>query len=325
MNLLALEDWTLEDDGEVAEPAADASPGDTAEAAVSGGDAAAGEDAPPEGPGGEDAPPEGDDASPEAAPGDGVLDWNGEVDSLGTLEWYQTLPPGVQQALLDGLKAKVGNFHRKYTESYESNAEQTKRLEAKAKEVRESEIRVQRWLNGDVDPMVELQEEMNQLKTGHEQALAELRQAHETALEEMKTGSSTEVQKAQQELVKAKEQLEMYELQKRVAEQEALAKATNEMQTWIEQEAAYLFGNDDAFYQFTVLLSGGVDKVKALQMVQAVYPDPSPKAEEPSDSLDLMNMGGKGEATDAGDARSFREMMDALRRAAQQEEGGLMG
>jgi hypothetical protein len=82
-------------------------------------------------------------------------------------------------------------------------------------------------------------------------------------------------------------------------------------------------GNDDAFYTWCVLCTGGVDPEDAVSMVRAKYappaaPEPEPEPEAPSKAVELMNMGGGTGNTESGQPKTFEDIMDEMRRAAQQ-------
>ena len=107
----------------------------------------------------ETAPVEADPEPIEEAPE--VFDWNGEFDSLRSAEWMQKLEPDMRKALLDGVEGKYQNWQRGYTNKYQDLAKQRREAEELMKEVREQEVKVQRWLHGDIDPMVHKQKEID--------------------------------------------------------------------------------------------------------------------------------------------------------------------
>jgi len=71
-----------------------------------------------------------------------------------------------------------------------------------------------------------------------------------------------------------------------------------------------------------VLVTGGKDPETAVRMVRAVHAPPEPpKAEPVPDAMNLMNMGpSRSASTTQTDNRSYKEIMDSMRRSAQADE-----
>ena len=124
----------------------------------------------------------------------------------------------------------------------------------------------------------------------------------------------------------------------------ATAKLEEEVDSWdnwLKTEAPDLYEDfeddellkkrDDAFEWFCKLASTGMDKEMALSMLRSQFPtiaapepevvEEQPKPAEPEpvpESVSLMNMGtGQASATTPSDPRTFDDILDAMRRAAQ--------
>ena len=94
-----------------------------------------------------------------------------------------------------------------------------------------------------------------------------------------------------------------------------------EMYEEVEDETEQKRRNDSftKFCQFAAMPD--LTREQALTMVRTLYPAPEPSEPEPEpvpESINLMNLGTSQASTTAqGNASSFAEMMDALRRQAQ--------
>ena len=272
-----------------------------------------------------------------------VIDWNGELDSLKSAEWLSDVDEGLRDALLRGIERKFRNFERGYTTSYQENANTRRSLDARAKELNDHEVRLQRWLNGDVDPLKEKQIELDKLRVGNQAALNALKQDHESALQKLQNEHASKLE----ETIALREELEAklkgFERQEaqRQAEAEQFQKeqeerTIDEFEGWMKDTAPDFIENDAAFYELCALLAAGVERGRALNMLRVEYPDPraivtpdpepQPQPEQPSAAVDLMNMGtSQSGGTSTGEPRSLDEIFDSLRRQAQGSEGGIFG
>lgn len=272
-----------------------------------------------------------------------VIDWNGELEGVKSADWYQSLDQNVRDGLLNGLETKYRNWQRGYTKAFQDNAERRKALESRAEEVRAQEIRVQKWLHGDIDPLEDKQKELEQLKLTHAAAVEALRAEYANNTEEMKTAHSTELAKLQEERTKIEQNFN--ELQQVVAasEERIMDERVADFEKWLVNTAPEIVNVPEAFDMLCQLISpiNKIDPAVAVKMVQTAHglqraaqaqpaatpePAPAPKPEAPPASMELMNMGtGQGSGTSAGDSRSFEQIMDNLRRAAQSSNGGVFG
>lgn len=258
-----------------------------------------------------------------------IIDWNGESDSIRTAEWFGALDKGVQEALMRGIEGKYLNWQRGYTKAFQENASNRKELERRAKEVRQTEIRVQKWLHGDVDPLSEKQQEIDDLKRTHAAAVHAMREEHDIATEKIRTSSVSDLENAIKERDEVRTKIADYENQVAAREEKNLEEATDRFESWLSKEAPDIVANDDAFYTLCVLCTGGTSPEDAVAMVRAKYPlpvaEPEPEPEEVPKSMELMNMGTNQSGTTSGENRSFEDIMETMRRNALAESGGIYG
>jgi hypothetical protein len=258
-----------------------------------------------------------------------VFDWNGEVDGLKEAEWFSSLDDSLRETVLKGLETKYQNWQRGYSKAFEENATRRKDLDARSESVRQHEIRVQRWMHGDIDPLLEKQAEIESLQEAHSQALEQLKAEYADATDAAKVASE------------ARERIQQFETEAQAREQAVAAQAeaeleqrTDEFETWLGENAPDIMENDDAFYNLCVLCTGGAPLDQAVAMVRAAYPAPEPEPEpvvepppEPEpvpQSVSLMNMGtGQSGGTVKTEVSSARDVLDRMRRAAMIAEGGL--
>ena len=116
-----------------------------------------------------------------------VVDWNGEVKSLGDAEWFNSIEESSRQALLQGIETKYKNWQRGYTKAFEENATKRKSLEDRETGIAAQEARVTRWLYGEGDPIGDLKKELDGLKSTHEERLAALKEEHEKSVGQAST------------------------------------------------------------------------------------------------------------------------------------------
>lgn len=266
-----------------------------------------------------------------------VLDWNGEVDGLGEAEWFSGLDDSLRETILKGVETKYQNWQRGYSKAFEDNATRRKDLDSRAKEVRDQEIRVQRWLHGDVDPLNEKQKEIDELKTTLDSTVAKLQEEHAATLEAAKGADKDEYEKAVKELSETREKLDTILTEKAAAEKADLEQRTDEFEAWLAENAPDIMDNQEAFFNLCLLCTGGAQLEQAVKMVRGAFPlpppveaspepTPEPKPEPIPQSVSLMNMGtGQSAGTTKTTNESARDVIDRMRRAAQISEGGLFG
>tara|TARA_R100001163_G_C5060218_1_gene196986 strand:- start:179 stop:1045 length:867 start_codon:yes stop_codon:yes gene_type:complete len=260
----------------------------------------------------------------EAAPAiEPAFEWNGEVESMQSADWFSSLDEPVRQGLLNGIQQKYQNWEKGYSTKFQEMAQTRKSFADREAEIRAQEQRVVRWLHGEGDPLEESRQEISRLKTQQEAAIGALRSEYEQALQNIQDANAGELRDAVKSRDEALAKMQDFEQQRAAAEEAALETQVDEIEQWLEKEAPDVMGNDDAFYTWCVLCTGGVDPEDAVSMVRAKYappaaPEPEPEPEAPSKAVELMNMGGGTGNTESGQPKTFEDIMDEMRRAAQQ-------
>lgn len=262
------------------------------------------------------------EAAPAEASVEPAFEWNGEVESLQSAEWFGSLDEPVRQGLLNGIQQKYQNWEKGYSSKYQELADTRKTYDSRAAELRAQEARVQKWLYGEGDPLGETRAEMERMKTQHEAAIGALRSEYEAALNDIRTAQSGELQSAIKARDEAVQKIQAYEQERAAAEEAQIESQVDELENWLDTNAPDIVANDDAFYTWCVLATGGASPEDAVQMVRAKYgappaPAPEPEPEQPSKGVELMNMGGARTGTESGQPKSFEDIMDEMRRAAQ--------
>lgn len=251
-----------------------------------------------------------------------VFDWNGELDSLTKADWYSRLDEPTRNTLSRGFETKYRNFERGYTKSFQETASRRKEIERREAKLREDEQRVQRWLTGDADPMAEKQREIDTLKAAHEAALQALRDEYDQSVRKAAEEWTGKYGTAERERDELRQRLEAFEYEARQAEERQIEDAVTEVEDWLKSEANDVYSNDQAFFGFCALTTAGFDPEVAVKMVRAEYGAPPPPEPEPvPEAMDLMNLGPqRAGGTTQSDGRSYKEIMDSMRRAAQADE-----
>ena len=253
-----------------------------------------------------------------------AFEWNGEVESLQSADWFGGLDEPVRQGLLNGIQQKYQNWEKGYSSKYQELADTRKTYDSRVSDLRSQEARVQKWLYGEGDPLGETRAQMEQMKTQHEAALGALRSEYENALTNVRNAQSGDLQQAVQARDEAVQKMQQYEQERAAVEEARVESQVDELEGWLDANASDIVANDDAFYTWCVLCTGGASPEDAVQMVRAKYgapaapePEPEPVPEAPPKSVELMNMGGARTGTASGQPKSFDEIMDEMRRAAQ--------
>lgn len=248
------------------------------------------------------------------------FEWNGEVESLQQADWFNQLDEPVRQGLLGGIQQKYNNWEKGYTSKFQELATTRTKFRDREKQLKEHEQRVQRWMYGDENPLEEARGEMERMKVQHEAALGALRTEYEKALDDIRNANSGELQEAVRARDEAVAKIQQFEQARLQQEEQQVEAQVNELEAWLEDTAPDVVANDDAFYTWCVLCTGGASPEDAVQMVRAKYGTPAPKAEPetPPKSVELMNMDGGRTGTQSGKAKSFDDIMEEMRRAAQQ-------
>ena len=252
-----------------------------------------------------------------------VFDWNGELDALTKADWFSKIgDDGLRNTLVRGFESKYKNFERGFTKAFQDTASRRKDLERREAALRENELRVQRWLSGNADPMAEKQAEIDRLKAAHDAALQTLRDEYEQSVQKAAEEWTGKYGTAERERDELRQRLEQFEYEARAAEERQVEEAVDEVEGWLKSEASDVYENDDAFYAFCVLVTGGLDPEDAVTMTRAKFgPPPPPEPEPVPEAMKMMNLGPqRGAGTVQSENRSYKDIMDQMRRAAQADE-----
>jgi hypothetical protein len=272
--------------------------------------------------------PAAETAPDEEAPS--VYDWNGEVDSLKSSEWFNGLDPGIQNSILNGVDSKYKNWQRGYTKAFQENSVRRKQLEDREAQIRANEAQVQRWLYGDADPLAEKKQELEQLGTKHKAAMDALRAEYAAQQEALKAKHDEAYKGLVAERDTYRSATERYQSEQKAAKEREVEQTLQRFETYLNNKCPDLVQNEKALYNIILLTSGGVETDKAIQMTRAVFPAPEPEPEpEPAPepepvpaSVGLMNMGASATGTEAHENQSIDQILDQMRRAAQAGTGG---
>lgn len=252
-----------------------------------------------------------------------VFDWNGELDALTKSDWFSKVgDDGLRNTLVRGFESKYKNFERGFTKAFQDTASRRKDLERREAALRENELRVQRWLSGNADPMAEKQAEIDRLKAAHDAALQTLRDEYEQSVQKAQEEWTGKYGTAERERDELRQRIEQFEYEARAAEERQVEEAVDEVEGWLKSEASDVYENDDAFYAFCVLVTGGLDPEDAVTMTRAKFgPPPPPEPEPVPEAMKMMNLGPqRGAGTVQSENRSYKDIMDQMRRAAQADE-----
>ena len=262
-----------------------------------------------------------------------LYNWNGEVEALREADWIKGLDMSVRESILHGVQSKYRNLERGYTKAYQENASKRKSLERRAQEIKDTELRVQKWLHGDIDPMEEKQRELEMLKQHHTSALETLHQEHEKALMKSQSGHAEEIEKLIHAREEANGRLAQFEADKEARKEAAMAAEVDSFEEWVKAEAPHVYADQDALYALCVNVASGIDKEKSLRMVLGAHPAPEPEPAAPTpaapiavpEAVEMMNMGASAAANTAPtNDLSFDERMDLLRRQAMADEAAFL-
>jgi hypothetical protein len=268
--------------------------------------------------------PEAVEAAPEPAEdAPSVFDWNGELEALSKADWFAKVgDDALRNSLVRGFESKYKNFERGFTKAFQETAARRKELERREAAIKENELKVMRWLNGSGDPMAEKQAEIDRLRAAHDAALQTLRDEYAQSVQKAQEEWTGKYGTAERERDELRQRLEQFEYESKAAEERQVEQAVDEVETWLKEEASDVYENDDAFYAFCVLVTGGLDPEDAVVMTRAKFgPPPAPTPEPVPDAMQVMNLGPqRSGGTVQSESRSYKDIMDAMRRAAQADE-----
>jgi len=271
----------------------------------------------------ESSEPEAVEAADPVEDAPSVFDWNGELEALSKADWFSKIgDDGLRNTLVRGFESKYKNFERGFTKAFQETAARRKDLERREAAIKENELKVMRWLNGSGDPMAEKQAEVERLKAAHDAALQTLRDEYAQSVQKAQEEWTGKYGTAERERDELRQRLEQFEYESKAAEERQVEQAVDEVETWLKEEAGDVYENDDAFYAFCVLVTGGLDPEDAVVMTRAKFgPPPAPTPEPVPDAMQVMNLGPqRSGGTVQSESRSYKDIMDAMRRAAQADE-----
>ncbi len=261
----------------------------------------------------------------EAAPE--VFDWNGELESLRQEQWFNELDENLRDSMSRGFETKYQNWARGYQKKFDELSKQRREADKVLEAARAQERKVMKWLHGDVDPLIEKQKEIENLKVAHKAALETLRERAEMEHEKVKKSFGSELEEATNARDLAIQQHN--ELQKQIEEfEESITeREVDNIEQYLLESASDIYENDEAFEDFLMAWKAGAEIDKAIKMVRALYPqetqpepEPEPEPEPVPEGMKLMNMKpDTAAATEGGNPKTFEEMMQALKHEGQRE------
>lgn len=261
----------------------------------------------------------------EAAPE--VFDWNGELESLRQEQWFNDLDENLRDSMSRGFETKYQNWARGYQKKFDELSKQRREADKVLEAARAQERKVMQWLHGDVDPLIEKQKEIDNLKVAHKAALETLRERAEMEHEKVKKSFGADLEEA----INARDQAiqQHNQLQKQIEEfEESITEQeVDNIEQYLLESASDIYENDEAFEDFLMAWKAGAEIDKAIKMVRALYPqqtapepEPEPEPEPVPEGMKLMNMKpDTAAATEGGNPKTFEEMMRALKQEGQRE------
>ncbi len=277
----------------------------------------------------EAAPVESSEGVSSAAPE--VFDWNGELESLRQEQWFNELDENMRSSMTKGFETKYQNWARGYQKKFDELSTQRREADRVLEAARTQERKVMQWLHGDVDPMVEKQKEVDNLKVAHRAALETLRERAEIEHEKVKKAFGADLETAAaardqaiQQHVQLQKELDTYE-------EAATEQQVDSIEKYLMANGSDIYENDEAFEAFLGAWKGGFEIDQAIKMVRALMPPPPEPEPEPEpepvpepdpipEGMKLMNMKpDAAAATEGGSPQSFEEMMMSLKKEGQRE------
>lgn len=223
-----------------------------------------------------------------------AVSWNGELDSLKSSDWFNSIEEKHRNVLLDGMQSKYKNLESGFTKKTQEMAEFRKAAEEKEQALASELSRYKRWLDTGEDLGTQALREADELRQQLAAATQEREAAEKTLREQLAQEFSQQLSPIEQERDQLRQQLEESQ---RVAAQQEEQRNQEVLQgliKWVDQTAPDLWedSNEDALSMFTTLLETGAaqDPQTALKMVGALHP--AFNASAPEDlpaSIDVMN------------------------------------
>lgn len=259
-----------------------------------------------------------------------LVDWNGEIESLRTSDWYRSLDPKAGDPLLRGIEAKYQNYERRYKPAYETQARRQKELDEREQRLLDDEKRVMKLWYGDEDPRTAHQAAVEKLRQDHEARVAQIVEQHRAELEGARKPTPEleaklrRLDEAEAELRKVTEARTSAESRLATIEKAETDAALDAFEEWLGKAAPHLIGetaDEKGFDALISLIDRGVEPERALRMVLAEYPSPAPKPEPLSPGMRAMGKG-SDTRTEKHDPVDLHEAMERLRRQHSQPWSG---
>lgn len=252
-----------------------------------------------------------------------VVPWNGALEKIEDQPWFKGLTEAERENVRGGIKDIYDGWQRTYVSKFSEIRKEGETLRAKIANAEALEQKARSWLYGDSDPVSELKQEIETLKANHAVALDALKGEYAKAVEEIKTSSGRELQEAVQARDEALKRIQAVEAeQQKLVEAEAEAQA-DALESFLKEEAAPVLENDQAFNTWAGLVSQGWTKEQAVAATKQRYPElfvgapAKPEKPTPPAAVKTMSLGSRGGNTASGQTKSFDQLMDEMRRAAQ--------
>lgn len=255
-----------------------------------------------------------------------AIDWNGELEGLKSSEWFSTLDEDVRDGLLKGLENKYQNWQRGYTSKFQDISKQRKEVAEQVQRVRAEEAKVQRWLHGDVDPMVEKQREIDELQVAHKAALDMLRKEFTDAQEKLEGSHGSALDEAIKAREAAEERITAFEEAAAAEEKKRIEEEVDLLEQKLVKEAPEIYEDKKAFNRYIALRGGGDTHEEAIEALLPLYrkqeaaAEPDPEPEPVPEGMKLMNMGpDSSAAAEADKTRTYDDIMEKMRKDATRE------
>lgn len=253
-----------------------------------------------------------------------LVDWNGEVTALRESDWFRALDQKHHEPVLKGIEAKYQNYEKRYKPEYEAQTKRRKELDERDRRVQEEERRVMRLWTGSDDPMEAKQAEIAALTQAHETRVQQIIEQHRAELEgakkpgpelEAKLRRLDEMEAKLTEVTQARSTAETRLASIEKAETDA---ALDAFEVWLGKSAPHLIGDDvdsQGFDALIRLIDGGTEPERALKMVLAEYPSPTPQPEALSPGMRAMSRG-QDARTERQEPVELHEAFERMRRQA---------
>ena len=201
-----------------------------------------------------------------------VFDWNGELESLRQEQWFNGLDENMQGSMLRGFETKYQNWARGYQKKFDELSTQRREADRTLEKAREEERKVMKWLHGDVDPLLEKQKEIDNLKVAQKAALRTLQERAEMEHEKAKTAFGSELETAINARDEAIQQHVSLQQQVQTFEDQVTEREVDGIEEYLIQNASDIYERDEAFEDFLMAWKAGAPIDKAITMVRALYP-----------------------------------------------------